>query len=181
MAKEYFRNRCTSEGFKLSPPVGRRRLLLGRAQLATVASSSTNTRPRKPTVKRLESLNPNRSVRPSGCTPRRSRRGKASSSPTRPRPAQLPCPRGLTRTEAASAAGAVARLPTSRLVQLRLNRRGRQRGLGNAKPAPMPFRRLRPGKFGSRDATADSLWQQGRRDEAWRPLWLDGVVRAARS
>jgi hypothetical protein len=33
MAKEYFRNRCTSEGFKLSPPVGRRRLLLGRAQL----------------------------------------------------------------------------------------------------------------------------------------------------
>src|SRR5208283_4665720 len=31
-------------------------------------------------------------------------------------------------------------------------------------------------KFGSRDATADSLWQQGRRDEAWRPLWLGWMV-----
>ena len=39
----------------------------------------------------------------------------------------------------------------------------------------------RPAKFGSRDATADSLWQQGRRDEAWRPLWLGGMVCAARS
>ena len=34
----------------------------------------------------------------------------------------------------------------------------------------------RPAKFGSRDATADSLWQQGCRDEAWRPLWLGGMV-----
>ena len=39
----------------------------------------------------------------------------------------------------------------------------------------------RPAKFGSRDATADSLWQQGRGDEAWRPLWLGRMVRAARS
>ena len=39
----------------------------------------------------------------------------------------------------------------------------------------------RPAKFGSRDATADSLWQQGRRDEAWRPLWLGGMVCPARS
>jgi hypothetical protein len=38
-----------------------------------------------------------------------------------------------------------------------------------------------PAKFGSRDATADSLWQQGCCDEAWRPLWLGGVVCAARS
>ena len=37
----------------------------------------------------------------------------------------------------------------------------------------------RPAKFGSRDATADSLWQQGSRSEAWRPLWLGGMVRAA--
>ena len=37
----------------------------------------------------------------------------------------------------------------------------------------------RPAKFGSRDATADSLWQQGRRAEAWRPLWLGGMVCAA--
>ena len=34
----------------------------------------------------------------------------------------------------------------------------------------------RPAEFGSRDATADSLWQQGRRDEARRPLWLGGMV-----
>ena len=39
----------------------------------------------------------------------------------------------------------------------------------------------RPLKFGCRDATADSLWQQGRRDEAWRPLWLGGMVCSARS
>ena len=38
---------------------------------------------------------------------------------------------------------AVARLPTSLLVPLRLDRRGRQRGLGNAK-APMPLRQLPP-------------------------------------
>ena len=93
------------------------------------------------------SLNPNRSVRPSCCTLRRSRRGKASSFPTRPRPARPPCLRGLTRTETASAAGAVARLPTSRLVQLRLNRRGRRRGLGNAKLTPMPLRRLSPSQI----------------------------------
>ena len=37
----------------------------------------------------------------------------------------------------------------------------------------------RAAKFGSRNATADSLWQQGRRAEAWRPLWLgeDGMRR----
>ena len=40
---------------------------------------------------------------------------------------------------------------------------------------------FRPAKFDSWDATADSLWQQGRRDEAWRPLWLGGMVCAARS
>jgi DNA topoisomerase-3 len=39
----------------------------------------------------------------------------------------------------------------------------------------------RPAKFDSRDAAADSLWQQGCRDEAWRPLWLGGMVCAARS
>ena len=45
------------------------------------------------------------------------------------------------------AAGAVARLPTSPLVQLQLSRRGRQRGLGNAKPTPMPRRRLPPSQI----------------------------------
>ena len=39
----------------------------------------------------------------------------------------------------------------------------------------------RAAKFGSRDATADSLWQQGCRDEAWRPLWLGRMVCSARS
>ena len=75
-----------------------------KTSIQIVASFSTTTRPRKPTVKRLGSLNSNRSVRPSCCTPRRSRRGKASSFPTRPRPAQLPCLRGSTRTEARTAA-----------------------------------------------------------------------------
>ena len=54
----------------------------------------------------------------------RSRRGKALSFPTRPRPTRLRCRPGLTRTEAPSAASAVARLRTSRLVQHRLNRGG---------------------------------------------------------
>ena len=89
-------------------------------------------------------LEPKRSVRTRCRTPRRSRKGKASSLPTRPRPARLPCLRGLNRTEAASAAVAVARLPTSQLVQRRLNRRGRHRGLGNATLAPMLLRRLPP-------------------------------------
>ena len=39
----------------------------------------------------------------------------------------------------------------------------------------------RPAKFGSRDATADSLWQQGHRDEAWRPLWRGRMVCPVRS
>ncbi len=34
----------------------------------------------------------------------------------------------------------------------------------------------RPAKFRNRDATANSLWQQGGRSEAWRPLWLGGMV-----
>ena len=41
-----------------------------------------------------EAATPNRLARPSYCTPRRSRRGKASSFPRRPRPTRLPCPRG---------------------------------------------------------------------------------------
>ena len=64
-----------------------------------------------------------------------------------PRPARPRCLRGLTRTETPSAAGAVVRPPTSRLVQLRLNRRGRQGGLGNAKLAPMPLRRRAPSQI----------------------------------
>ena len=88
-----------------------------RPRYRSAASSSTNTRRRKPTVKRPGSMNPNRSVRLSCCTPRRSRRGKVSSSPTRPRPARPRCRRGLTRTEAPSAAGAVARPLTSRQGQ----------------------------------------------------------------
>ncbi|MGE0039432.1 MAG: DNA topoisomerase, partial [Xanthobacteraceae bacterium] len=61
----------------------------------SAASSSTNTRPRKLRVKQPGSSNPNRSVRPSCCTPRRSRKGKASSFPTRPRPTGPRCLRGL--------------------------------------------------------------------------------------
>ena len=80
--------------------------------------------PKKAEGETAGKLKPNRSVRPSCCTPRRSHRGKASSFPTRPRPARPRCLRGLNRTETASAAGAVERLPTSRLVHLRLNRRG---------------------------------------------------------
>src|ERR1035438_8902543 len=54
--------------------------------------------------------------------------GKASSFPTRPRPTRPPCLRGLTRTEARSAASAVARPPTSLSDQLRLNRQRRRGG-----------------------------------------------------
>jgi hypothetical protein len=102
---------------------------------------------KKPTVKQLGSSNPNRSVRLSCCTPRRSHKGKASSFPTRPRAVRPLCLRGLTRTETPSAAGAVARPPTSRLVQLPLNRRGRRGGLGNAKLVPMPLRRRAPSQI----------------------------------
>jgi hypothetical protein len=59
--------------------------------------------------------------------PRGLRRGKASSFPTRPRPTRPPCLRGLTQTEARSAASAVARPPTSLWDQLRLNRHRRRR------------------------------------------------------
>ena len=105
---------------------------------------SRNTHPRKPKVKQLGSLNPNRLARRSCCTLQRSRRVKALSFLTRPRPTRLRCRPGLTRTEAPSAERAVARLPTSRLVQQRLNRRRRQRKLGTAKLAPMPVSRLLP-------------------------------------
>ena len=104
----------------------------------------TEHTPRKPKVKQLGSLNPNRSARRSCCTLQRSRRVKALSFLTRPKPTRLRCRPGLTRTEAPSAERAVARLPTSRLVQQRLNRRRRQRKLGTAKLAPMPVSRLLP-------------------------------------
>ena len=39
----------------------------------------------------------------------------------------------------------------------------------------------RAAKFGYRYAAADSLWQQGGRSEAWRPLWLGRMVCPARS
>jgi DNA topoisomerase III len=68
--------------------------------------------------------------------------GKASSSPARPRPIRQPCPRGLTRTKARSAARAVARPPSSRRDQLRLNRRRRRKGLGNARLVLLPLHRL---------------------------------------
>jgi DNA topoisomerase-3 len=46
--------------------------------------------------KQPRSMNPNRQALHRYCTPRRSRRGKASSFPTRPRPTRLPCPPGST-------------------------------------------------------------------------------------
>jgi hypothetical protein len=48
----------------------------------------------------------------------------------------------VTRTEARSAEGAVAKLPTSRPDQLCLSQRHRRRGLGEAKLTPPPLRRL---------------------------------------
>jgi hypothetical protein len=84
-------------------------------------------RRRKPTVKHLGRQNPSRSVQPRCCTPRKSRLGKASSFPTRPRPPRPQWPRGLTRTKARSAARAVARPPSGRRDQLHLNRWRRRR------------------------------------------------------
>ena len=51
-------------------------------------------------------------------------------------------------------------------------KRSRKRKAG----AAAAIHRSRPAKFRDRHATADSLWQQGRRDEAWRPLWLVRMV-----
>ena len=100
--------------------------------------------------------------------------GKASSFPRRPRP--LGCLSAwIDRTEARSAASAVARPPTSRRDQLRLNRRRRRRGFGDVK-SPLPLPGSRAAKFGYRYAAADSLWQQGGRSEARRPLSLGWMV-----
>src|SRR5262249_2211136 len=95
-----------------------------RRRYRSAARFSSNTHPRKPTVNRLERANPNRLVRSSCRNPKKSRRGKALSFLTRQRPTRLRCRHGLTRTEAPIAASTVARLPTSRLVQQRLNQRG---------------------------------------------------------
>jgi hypothetical protein len=112
---------------------------------------------------------------------RRSRKGKASLFPTRPRPTRPRCLRGLTRTETASAASAVVRPPTSRLVHPRFNRPGRRKFSETQSCRPYGSVDSRPAKFDSRDATAHSLRQQGRRDEAGRPIRLGGVVCTARS
>jgi hypothetical protein len=92
----------------IKPAAGTRRLY------RSAAPFSTSTCRRKPTVKRLESSNPNRQVRRSYCTLRRLRRGKASSSPTKQRPIRPPCLRGLIGTGARSGASAVARWATNR-------------------------------------------------------------------
>jgi len=115
----------------IKPPPGYK------TQYRSAANSLANTRPRKPTVKRHESSTPNRLVRHSCCTPRRSRRGKASSSPMRRRPTRPRCPRGLTRTEVRRVARVIAGPPLSRQNRLRLNRRRGRRGLENAKLAPL--------------------------------------------
>ena len=123
----------------------------------SAASSSTNTRPREPTVKRLGSSNPNRSVRPSCCTPRRSRKGKASSFPTRPRPTRPRCLRGdSNRDTKRRRRGRKATYKPAGSSSF--NRPGRRKDLGNAKLPPMPLgSELRPAKFDSRDAAAIHL------------------------
>ena len=73
--------------------------------------------------------------------------GKGLVIPEEAKATRSRCLRGLIRTETVSAAGAIAKLPTSRLVQLRLNRRGQQRGLANAKPAPLLLHQLLIGKI----------------------------------
>ena len=70
------------------------------------------------------------------------RRGKASSFPRRRRPVRLRCRRGLTRTEAPSAAGPVAKSPLGQQDRLRLNRRRRRRYPENPKLTLLPLHRL---------------------------------------
>jgi DNA topoisomerase III len=72
----------------IKPPPGYKR------RYRSAARFSRNTRPRKPSVKGRRSSTPNRSARHRWCTPRRSRRGKASPFPRRPRPTRLLCPGG---------------------------------------------------------------------------------------
>jgi DNA topoisomerase len=83
---------------------------------------------------------------PEAPMPRRSRRGKASPFPRKPRPTRLPCPRGLIRIESPSGTSAVMRTSTSWQGQLRLNLWRRRRGLGNPKltmpPLHIPLHRL---------------------------------------
>jgi hypothetical protein len=106
----------------LSNKKGKRRLRNDwHAQPNVFSTLYSATHPRKPAVKRLTGSTLNRQVRHSCCTLRKSRSGKASSFPTRPRPTRLQWPRGLTRAKARSAARAVARPPSGRRDRSRLS------------------------------------------------------------
>jgi hypothetical protein len=86
-------------------------------------------------------LNP-KPVRHSCCTPRTSRRGKASSSRMMRRPTGPRCPHGLTRTEARRATNMVPRQLTSRRGQLHFNRPRQRRGPESARVTPLLRHRL---------------------------------------
>ena len=84
---------------------------------------------------------PNRQARHSCCTPRRSRRGKASSFPMRRRPTRPRCPRGLTSNRGTKRRNSGRKSASRPAGSTSLGPRHR-RGLGSAKPAPMPLPRL---------------------------------------
>ena len=124
-------------------------------------------------------MNPDRSARHSCCAPRRSRRGKASSSPTWLKRTRPRCRLGLTRTEAPSAAGEVARLATSPQGQLRLSRRRRRRGLGNTKLSPVQFHRFLPSQILSPGRRCEFLMATRRSPKSLAPAMArqDGMPR----
>jgi hypothetical protein len=100
---------------------------LGGAQLPAVSGRSTYAGAIRYTLSRWDAGGMISSGVRAGSVPGA---GKASSFPTRPRPTQLRCLRGLTRTEAPRAAGA----DTS--YQLRLDRRRRRRTVPEQAPHP---------------------------------------------
>src|SRR6266849_3862518 len=108
---------------------------------------STSMRPEKPAVKPPESLAPNRPAPRNCCLPRRLPRKMASSLLTRPRPVRPPCPHGLNRTWASSAASAVASLATRRQNPRCLNGGDQRRGPEDANPMPRPLHQLLLGKI----------------------------------
>ena len=87
----------------------------------------------------------------------------------------------INSNRSASAASAVARPPTSRLDQLRLNRRRDKEVSETQSRRRCRSTGSRAAKFGHSYAATDSLWQQGGRSEAWRPLSLGWMVCPTRS
>ena len=144
----------------------------------SAARSSTSTRPRKLAVKQLGDARLQAGKSGADVIRREARAGERHRYSRRGQ-GQFGRHGGVDRLQprSRSAARAVARPPTSR-----------PRSIAPRSTAPTKRSRKRkadavtgstgccPAKFGNWYATADSLWQQGGRPEARRPLWLGRMV-----